>query len=399
MMRKHASLREAVVITLLPAMARQQPPSIQKEDVFMLMISNEVVREVLTMRECIAAQERAFAGLLDGRSIFRPRIDMYVPCARDDAYYRWGTVDGATDGVLAVRLKSDIVTWPRAADGTWSEDKYCVEPGTYCGLVFLFSTANGEPLCIMNDGYVQKMRVGGAAGLGTNLLARDDCHSVGMLGSGGMARTFLMAYCEVRDIRTVKVYSPSRDNRVRYAEEMSAQLNIEVVPVDTPAEAARGVDILSTCTDSMKPTIEPEWLEPGMHVVSLGLHEISKETAARFDVFVQQGRERLEVPESATFRRDVGGSMGAYIGGTAEEQKRLPAAKKQAKVDEAPVYTDLIAGKVPGRTSREQITYYRTVGNWGVQFPAVGAVVYRKAKAAGLGHQIPTEWFLQNIRN
>ena len=365
----------------------------------MLMITNDMVSEVLTMRECIEAQEIAFAGLLTGKSIFRPRIDMYVPCDREDGYYRWGTVDGACDGVLAVRLKSDIVTWPKSADGAELEHKYCIEPGTYCGLVFLFSTRNGEPLCIMNDGYIQQMRVGGAGGLGTRLLAREDSRTVGMLGSGGMARTFLRAFAEVRDIRHVKVYSPTLANRKLYADEMSALLNIEVVAVDTPAEAARGVDILSTCTDSMSPTIEPQWLEPGMHVVSLGLHEISKETAGRFDVFIQQGKERLEIPESETFRRDIGGSMGAYIMGTEEERRRLPQAKKQAKVDDAPVYTDVISGKAAGRTSAQQITYYRTVGNWGVQFSAVGAVVYRKAKAAGLGHHMPTEWFLQNIRN
>jgi alanine dehydrogenase len=220
-----------------------------------------------------------------------------------------------------------------------------------------------------------------------------------MLGSGGMARTFLQAFAEVRDIRKVKVYSRSPENRDRYAKEMSELLNIEVVTVGSPREAARDVDILSTCTDSMKPTMEPEWLQPGMHVVSLGLHEISPKTAARFDVYVQQGRETLDMPETDTFRKDVGGSMGAYIAGTPEERRRLPPAAKQPKINEAPVYTDVISGRTPGRTNRDQVTYYRTVGNWGVQFSAVGAVVHRKAKAAGLGHDIPTGWFLQDIRN
>jgi hypothetical protein len=50
------------------------------------------------------------------------------------------------------------------------------------------------------------------------------------------------------------------------------------------------------------------------------------------------------------------------------------------------------------RTHRDQITHYRTIGNWGVQFSSVGALVYRNAKAAGLGHELPTEWFLQDIR-
>ena len=157
----------------------------------MLMISNDDVARVLTMRECMEAQEAAFRALLTGRAVFRPRIDTYVPCDREDGYYRFGTVEGASDGVHAVRLKSDIVHWPKGADGSVTESKYCMQPGTFCGLVFLFSSGNGEPLAIMNDGYLQQMRVGGAAGIGTRLLAREDAQTVGMIGSGGMARTFL----------------------------------------------------------------------------------------------------------------------------------------------------------------------------------------------------------------
>jgi ornithine cyclodeaminase/alanine dehydrogenase-like protein (mu-crystallin family) len=58
-----------------------------------------------------------------------------------------------------------------------------------------------------------------------------------------------------------------------------------------------------------------------------------------------------------------------------------------------------LTGKAPGRTRDDQITHYRTIGNWGVQFSSVGGLVYRKARAAGLGRELPTEWFLQDIRN
>lgn len=365
----------------------------------MLMINNEVVAQTLTMRECIEAQEAAFAGLLQGKAIFRPRIDTYVPCDRDDGYYRFGSVEGASDGVLAVRLKSDIVHWPKGADGSTSENKFCMQPGTFCGLVFLYSTGNGEPLAILNDGHLQHMRVGGAAGIGTRLLAREDASVVGMIGSGGMARTFLEAYAVVRKLKQVKVFSRTPAKREKFAAEMSKALNIDVVAVDSAREAVRGVDILSTCTDSIKPTIEPEWLEPGMHVINLSPHEISAAVAARFDVKVQQGKEGLPIPESAMFKQGIGGSLGAFVMGTEEQQKRLPRATKNLKLDEWPVYTDVISGKAPGRTHRDQITHYRTIGNWGVQFSSVGALVYRKAKAAGLGRELPTEWFLQDIRN
>jgi alanine dehydrogenase len=84
-----------------------------------------------------------------------------------------------------------------------------MRPGIYCGLVLLFSTADGEPLAIINDEHLQHVRVGASTGIGARLLARADAHAIGVIGSGGMARTVLEAPVEVRDIHAVKVYSRS----------------------------------------------------------------------------------------------------------------------------------------------------------------------------------------------
>ena len=56
----------------------------------------------------------------------RGRLDFYAPCDREDGYYRWGTMEGVSHGVLAIRMKSDVVTWPRDETGRMIEDKYCV---------------------------------------------------------------------------------------------------------------------------------------------------------------------------------------------------------------------------------------------------------------------------------
>jgi alanine dehydrogenase len=160
----------------------------------MYIINNDLVTQVLTMDMCIQAQDEAFKKLPTGEAIHRPRIDMYVPCKRDDGYFRWGTMEGANDGYFAIRMKSDVIHWPRDENGNWTEKKYCREPGTYCGLILLISTENAEPLAFINDGALQHMRVGGGAGLGVKYLSREDSHVVGMLGSGGMARTFLEAF-------------------------------------------------------------------------------------------------------------------------------------------------------------------------------------------------------------
>ena len=95
-----------------------------------------------------------------------------------------------------------------------------------------------------------------------------------------------------------------------------------IEPVASAREAVRGADILATCTDSMYPVIEGGWIEPGMHVVNIGPHDLGPDAVARMDVVVRQGIDALPMPEDAVFRKGVGHSHGAFVGGSAEEQKR-----------------------------------------------------------------------------
>lgn len=367
----------------------------------MLVIDNALVSELLSMEECIDAQERAFSDIPSGRAAHRPRVDMYAPCERDDGYYRWGTMEGVHDGIFAIRMKSDVIMWPRDASGRWTEDKYCVEPGTYCGLVFLFSSENGKPLAMINDGTIQHMRVGGGAGIGVRHLSRANSKTVGLLGSGGMARTYLRAFCVVRDIERVKVFSPTRSNCENFATEMGVELGIQIDPVDSPREAVADVDILASATDSMQPTFEADWLEPGMHVTNLGPAEISQDVLARADVKIRQGTSGIEMPESDRIKSGIGHSPMAYIAGTEEEMKRLPPRSEDGSGFRLDYhnYCDIVTDPSKGRTSDDQVTYYHNIGFQGLQFASVGGAVYRKALAAGKGYEIPTEMFLQDIRD
>lgn len=378
----------------------------------MLIIGNDAVAEILTMADCIRVQEEAFKKLPFGGAMHRPRIDMYMPCDRTDGYYRWGSMEGANDGYFAIRMKSDIITWPRDTEGNWTEKKHCREPGTYCGLIFLLSTRNAEPLAFINDGVLQHMRVGGGAGIGVKYLSREDSQVVGMLGSGGMARTFLEAFTCVRDLRLCKIYSPNPDHREQFAEEMSTKLSIEVRAVDTPREAVRGVDILSSCTDSMKPVYDAEWIEKGMHVTNLGRREIPDAAMDKFDLVIRQGTAGIQMRQTERFQAERGLSPAAYIGGSQEEMARIPEKNPEpgfggdspefsdrGRGGDKPEFADLVTGKCKGRTSRDQITFYRNVGNQGLQFSAVGGWVYEVARRQGKGREIPTEWFLQDIRD
>src|ERR1700683_3758789 len=378
----------------------------------MLIIDNATVAKLLTMDDCVRVQEEAFRKLPSGGAIHRPRIDMYFPCEREDGYFRWGTMEGANDGFFAIRMKSDIMTWTKDANGNWTEEKYCREPGTYCGVIFLLSTRKSEPLAFINDGVLQHMRVGGGAGIGAKYLSREDTHVIGMLGSGGMARTFLEAFRCVRDVRLCKVYSPNPEHREAFADEMSRRLNIEVRAVDNARDAVRGADLLSSCTDSMRPVYDAEWVEKGMHITNLGRREVPDAMMDKLDMVVRQGTAGLQMKQTERFQAERGLSPAAFIGGTLEEMKRIPAKNAQpgfggdspefmdrGRGGDKPDFADLITGKCRGRTSGDQVTFYRNVGNQGLQFSAVGGWVYQQAVKSGKGRTIPTDWFLQDIRD
>jgi alanine dehydrogenase len=370
----------------------------------MLFIDNPTVEKVLSMDECIESQDIAFRGLPTGASVHRPRIDVYVPAERTDGYYRWSTMEGASKdlGVFAIRMKSDILYWPQDEQGFWKEEKYNTEPGLYCGLVMLFSTLNGAPLAIINDGIIQHMRVGGGAGLGAKYLSRPDSHTVGMIGSGGMARTYLEAFCSVRDIRHVKVYSPTKKNREAYAAEMAGKLEIDVQPVNTPQEAVDGADIVAAATNAMEAALKGEWLQPGQHVTDVR-GELDDNVFKRSDVIFRQGVSHSRPRNEDVEHMGDGYVNGDYIAGNAEELERLPKRHRTGAIGSArqvyPSFNDLASGNFPLRTSDKQITLYLNAGNQGLQFAAVGAAVYNRCKELGLGHQLPTEWFLQDIRD
>jgi alanine dehydrogenase len=371
----------------------------------MLMIDNETVAKLATAADCIDIQGQAFADLIPGHSIHRPRIDIYAPSSqREDGYYRWSSMEGVTvrpGPYLALRLKSDIAYWPKSADGRWTEKKYCVEPGLYCGLIMLFSTENGGPLAMINDGVLQHLRVGGGAGLGAKYLARSNASKVGILGSGGMAKAYLQAIAAVRPITHVRVFSSTPANRAAFAREMSEELGVEVVAVDDAKSAVKGSDIVATCTDSMYPTIEADWLEPGMHVTNVGPYEISQTCLDRFDVKARQGDAGGSLKDAPRLMREVGQSPIAYVAGTEEEMKRLPPrdTSRPGFGGDFCHIAELITGTKPGRTSDDQITFYHNFGNQGLQFACVGGLVFERAKERGLGHELPDAWFLQDVRN
>jgi alanine dehydrogenase len=353
-----------------------------------LVLSNEDVAKLLTMPECIDVLERAYIEMSEGRSVNRVRSDCLVPSKRKDAVYSLKSMDAVIPGlgVGAVRIDSDIVTWPKQGDNIRRVKVPLAPSGRYVGLVLLFSCESGEPLAIMPDGMLQRIRVGATNGLGVKYLARKDAKAVGILGCGWQAGTQLMAVCAVRDIDTVRCFSPNRDRCAAFVREMSSVLGITVDPVCQPEDVIGEADIVMCATNSVENIFFARWIRPGVHVSSIKLPEIEVAAIQRADRFVIHTHDTkpLHVTAKDLKTPEITEGKGWRLG----EGIDFPGT---------PTLIDVIAGAVLGRQSNREVTCFINNLGLGLQFAAAGAVVYRKAKESGLGRELPTEWFTQDV--
>jgi len=366
-----------------------------------LILNNDDVEQVLTMETTIAALEESYLNIASREAVCRPRIDIRIPTSDPARNYQWGTMEGgSTSGYFAIRMKSDVV-YETVYNGASTQEKYCRKPGLYCGLILLTSIETGEPLAFLNDGVLQHMRVGGDGGIGVKYMANEDASVVGMLGSGGMARSNMMAFMAVRKIKRLQVFSPTKKNREDFGREMAQTHGIEVQVCDEPSMIYRNADIVAACTDSAVPVLDAALIEKGAHVINIGGGGGADEaTMARVDVYLRFG----DAPPPSS-RPDLS-IDDEHLGWEARpdsskhgDGRRKKRAHGNLAPDKRVALADLVAGRAKGRTSPGQITFSERGNLQGAQFYAVAGRVYESAKKLGLGHEIPTDWFLQTIRN
>jgi ornithine cyclodeaminase/alanine dehydrogenase-like protein (mu-crystallin family) len=360
-----------------------------------LLLSNQDIEKVLRIEDCMNAIEDAYRDLADGQAANFPeggRMEVHTPVAGTELNraYTWGAMAGLvrSAGVMALRMKSDITYDLRHPEGLLTQEKYCIEPGTYCGLILLFNIHTGEPLAILNDGLIQHMRVAATSGVAAKYLARNDSENLGILGSGGMARTHAEALCAVRPIKRIRVFSPTRANREKFAQEMRGKLDLDVQSVNSPELAVEGAHIISACTDSKLPVVEEKWVKPGMYLTRVLPAEFGPWIESKADVIIRHLKAQ---PSGGPVRV----SAGQDAEGSRRDRERLPSVAYR----ELPTLADLVSGKTQGRSDASQITFYYNSPGSGIQFAAAGAKAYQLARVNSVGRELPSTWFLQDIRD
>jgi len=350
------------------------------------ILNNEEVEKVLSMDICLEVLEEAFRDLGKGIAVNQLRMHTYVSLESSRSSYRLKTMNGAVPrfGVMALRISSDVVHFPTVS-GLVRQEKIPAAPGKkFVGLVQLFSLETGEPLAILQDGFLQKTRVGATSALGVKYLAREDATVLGLFGSGLQAGAHIEAISKVRQLARVKVFSPNKEHRETFAATWTENLELPVVAMDDPRQVVEGSDIVLSATNTNEPTFKGEWLEDGTHVGSI--------------VNSDESVKRIELDDVTLRRANViiinSRAQSEYAG---HPDLLEPIEQGVFGWDKIHELGKLMIGEAPGRVKETDITVYKNNVGMGIQFAAVGARVLELAKKQGLGREIPTDWFLETI--
>lgn len=345
-----------------------------------LVLKNEQLEGLVPMADEIDAIEQAYREMGEGSAVNSPRarIRVQAPGRKPGFQYYFNNIMGLVPGMKSMGLR---------IDSTFSDEeevagaKRRIYPGDYVGLVFLFDMEDCSLLSIMDDHYVSVLRVGATSGVAARHLARQDARVMGLVGSGEQARTQLLAACAVRQLHKVKVFSPTRANRERFAEEMTEQAGVEIVPVRSAEEAVRGSDMVTAATNAVDPVIEGVWLEEGAFVNSivggdsyLARHELDDAVIERADRIVVGFRQQIFLDRQAEIYPRI--------------QRGLIREEDLHELGE------LLTGQCPGRESDREIIVFKNNTGMGIQFAATARVLYEAARKKGVGTELPSELFV-----
>lgn len=350
-----------------------------------LILSNDDVEKGLNVKDCLAAMEESYREQATSRAVNRPTCHSYLAHSLPNSTYSFKSVDGGVEkyGVLALRVTSDVVQEQEKFGVVRLEKLPLAGKGMFVGLVQLFSSETGELLAIMPDGLIQQTRVGVTSALGMKVMARKNSKIIGLIGSGGQAKAHYRYMTAVLPIEKVKVWSPNAEHRKAFVDEMENETGVAGEPVASAEEATRDVDVICSATNSSRPVVKLDWLEPGMHYNSIREFETDLAVLDRCDPIA--------------IHTKFGGIQHYQPPGIDDD---MPGVRREKPRDwsKYPEICDLIAGKLPSRVSDKQISFFLNNVGTGVQFAAMGYCAYKAAKGKGLGHEIPSEWFMQDIK-
>lgn len=324
-----------------------------------LLLSEEEIRNLVTLPEAIQEMENAFRAYSEKHASLPGVIHLDVPEHQGEVHIKTGYIHGATEFVVKI------------ASG-FAENKGKGLPfGS--GMMMVSDSETGFPAAVLLDnGYLTELRTAAAGAVAAKYLASNSVEQAGVLGAGMQGRFQVRALACVRKISRVKVYDHRSSNIERYVDEMSREMDIEFVPAFKPEDAVRGSTVVITATPSRSPIVQADWVGPGTHITAMGSDGAEKQ---ELDVSVLQRADRI-----------VADSLPQCV--RLGEIHHAIAAQVLREKDIAGELGDVIAGKISGRENDSEITVCDLTGV-GVQDAAIAGLVFRRARSENIGSLYP----------
>ncbi len=322
----------------------------------LLVLDREVVRQKLTMARCIPLMRAAAIDL--SRGITRMPLRQVVAL---QGSAKFGVMPGALgdDRPFGAKL---VAVFP---------DNFERGVSSHQGVVTLFEPETGRPVCIAHAGEITRIRTAAASAAATDALARRDASRLALLGYGEQALAHLDAIAHVRGLSAVTVWGRSLERAEAFARDAAARTGLEVRACASAAEAVAEADIVCALTHARDPILQAAWLAKGTHVNAVGA---STPDAAEIDTaLVATARLIADHRESAL-----------------RQGGEIQRARAAGLVDDNVVAGELgqvLAGEITGRTSADQITLYKSLGNVSQDLASL-AWLYEAALAEGFGTRV-----------
>lgn len=298
-----------------------------------LILSDTDVARSCTASRSIAVMRRALHAHGEGRLSAPPRT--YNDIAPGRLVYTAGALEGLVHGV-------------RIYDHADSEQ-----------VVAVWDSPSRRLAAVILGAELGRRRTGAIGAVAIDALARPDATTLGIIGTGHQAWTQVWAATAVRNWSHIKVYSRNPYWRERFATRCREQLLVDAEPVGNPRTAFRHRDAMIIATNSPTPVFDTAWLEPGMHITSVGPKSLSAHEVP-LDLL---DRVELAVTDSL-----------AQVHGYAE-----PYALSTRRMIELGA---ILIGSATGRTDPEQVSLFCSVG-------LAGTEVILAADLAGLSTVLP----------
>lgn len=240
--------------------------------------------------------------------------------------------------------------------------------------ISLNSLSSGAPLAILEGEAIAHWATASVTAAATDLLARPDAQTLGLIGTGRFAFDQPRAISRVRELRDVRCYSRDAGMRADFARRLASVLKgVLVRAVDSAEEAADGADILTTVTTSHNPVVASRDVADGVHINAIGMHypktrEVDGETVKRSRFFADDIKQTFE--EKGEFQIPLSD-------GIIEKDHLLGDLG------------DLVSGRIVGRRSADELTMFGS-GGTAIEFIGAAKCLYDAAVAKGIGTALHT---------